>query len=68
MGKVSANSQLATEYRCQTALIYGTLLPIEPDPSKKVGWGKIFIAEKRETSYYRFCGYGNYENTYLFVR
>jgi hypothetical protein len=36
--------------------------------AKKSGRGKIFIAEKQETPYYRFCGYGNYENTYLFVR
>jgi hypothetical protein len=35
---------------------------------KSDGAPKIFIAEKQETSYYRFCGYGNYENTHLFVR
>ena len=33
---------------------------------KKLAIGKIFIAEKSRTSYYLFCGYGNYENTYFF--
>ena len=35
---------------------------------KAAGARKIFIAEKQETFYYRFCGYGNYENTHLFAR
>ena len=35
---------------------------------KAAGARKIFIAEKQETSYYRFCGYGNNENTHLFDR
>ncbi|PYK29594.1 MAG: hypothetical protein DME57_09815 [Verrucomicrobia bacterium] len=26
---------------------------------------KIFIAERGEKPYYRFCGYGNYENIRL---
>jgi hypothetical protein len=36
-------------------------------PDEKVGSQKIFIAKKARTSYYRFCGYGNYENTYFFL-
>jgi hypothetical protein len=29
---------------------------------------KIFIAPNAEKIYYRFCGYGNYENTRLSLR
>jgi hypothetical protein len=29
---------------------------------------KIFVAPDAEKFYYRFCGYGNYENTHLSLR
>ena len=47
------------------------VVPLSPEDlgrlKKNRNRKKFFIAEKQETSYYRFCGYGNYENTYLFV-
>jgi hypothetical protein len=34
-------------------------------PEKILRPAKIFVAGQEEKSYYRFCGYGNYENTRL---
>lgn len=60
-------AELTDENRCQARPVYVTLDSLAACRNKKNWVEKIFIAEKQETSYYRFCGYGNYENTYLFV-
>jgi hypothetical protein len=36
-----------------------------PGAERFLRHAKIFIAEPREKAYYRFCGYGNYENIRL---
>ena len=67
-GFTSAREHLASIFRAISRRVWDDAIPPETAAlrlEKILRPSKIFVAGQGEKSYYRFCRYGNYENTRL---